>query len=123
MTNNEKRAKGMPGVLRWILEKFVSVEVRVEQGVKYLLGPKLCMRLGLEISDYLTSEFLEYLISSGQVRGFLVKDAIQNTLGEDSSLSKKEEEKVSDFYQDFSQKQREYYLQKYPPKARNKLRC
>lgn len=112
MTNNEKRRKGMHRALRWILEKFVSVEVRVEQGLKYLIGPKLCMRLGLEISDYMTREFLEYLITSGQVRGFLVKDAIQRNLGEDSSLSKKEEEKVSEFYQDFSQKQREYYLQK-----------
>ena len=99
------------------------MEVRVEQGLKYLLGPKLCMRFGLEISDYMTREFLEYLISSGQVRGLLIKDAIQRNLGEDSSLSKKEEEKVSEFYQDFPQKQREYYLQKYPPKARNKMRC
>ena len=123
MANDKKRAKGMPGLLRWILEKFVGMEVRLEQRLKYLIGPKICMRLGLEISDYMTREFLEYLISSGQVRGFLVKDAIQRNLGEDSSLSKKEEEKVSDFYQDFSQKQREYYLQKYPPKARNKLIC
>ena len=122
MANDKKHRKGIHRVLWWILEKFVSVEVRVEQGVKYLLGPKICIRLGLEISDYLTREFLEHLISSGQVRGFLVKDAVQNTLGEDSSLSKNEEEKVSDFYQDFPQKQREYYLQKYPPKARNKMR-
>ena len=72
MTNNEKRAKGMPGVLRWIVEKAVGMEVRVEQGLKYLIGPKLCMRLGLEISDYMTREFLEYLRLSGISRGIQV---------------------------------------------------
>lgn len=117
---NEKRADGIRGILEWIVEKAVRQVGRVEV-VRNLLGPKICVRFGLEIPDRLTREFLDYLISSGQVRGFLMKDAIQHTLGEDSSLSLKEEEAVAEFYRDLPRKQREYYLQKYLPKARKKI--
>ena len=119
---NENRAEGIQGALELILEKAVRMVGKVEV-VRNLLGPKICVRFGLEIPNRLTSEFLDYLISSRQVRGFLIKEAIHRLFGEDSSLSLEEEEKVAEFYRDLPRKQREYYLQKYLPKARKKIRC